>query len=124
MCVATKNGLYFINEHGKLVNYLNTTNGLYDNIYTICLLIKLIIFGQGLVMACVVSKYHRLTYFNRSYELHGKVTSIIRHANHMYIGTESGLYKLINSHSKVSNFQGILIILFNAINWFLTIHQF
>jgi len=109
LCVATKkNGLYFINEHGKLVNYLNTTNGLYDNTIHDLFIDKANNLWAGFSNGvCRIEIPSAFTYFNRSYELHGKVTSIIRHGTHMYIGTESGLYKLIKGQSKVSNFQGI-----------------
>lgn len=109
LCVATKkNGLYFINELGKLVNYLNTDNGLYDNTIYDLFVDKAnnlwAGFGNGV---CRIEIPSAFTYFNRSYELHGKVTSIIRHKNYMYVGTESGIYKLIKGESQASNFQRI-----------------
>lgn len=109
LCVGTKkNGLYFINESGKLINYLNTDNGLYDNTINDLFLDRAnnlwVGFSNGV---CRIETPSAFTYFNRSYELHGKVTSVLRHNNSMYIGTESGLYKLIKDKSKVSTFQAI-----------------
>ncbi|HON51593.1 MAG TPA: adenylate/guanylate cyclase domain-containing protein [Bacteroidales bacterium] len=109
LCVATKkNGIYFINENGKLVNYLNTDNGLYDNsIYDLFVDKANNLWAGFSNGVCRIEIPSAFTYFNRSYELHGKVTSIIRHNKYMYIGTESGLYKLVKGESKVSTFQKI-----------------
>ena len=101
LCVATKkNGMYFINEQGKLVNYLNTETGLNDN-YIYDLFVDRANnlwagFSNGI---CRIEIPTAFTYFSKNQGLYGKVNSIIRYKNYIYIGTETGVYKLIKGES-------------------------
>ena len=109
LCIATKkNGLYFINEQGKLVNYLNTETGLYDNaIYDLFVDRANNLWAGFSNGICRIEIPSAFTYFNRNNSLQGKVTAILRHKNYMYIGTETGLYILKKDALASQEFQKI-----------------
>jgi len=111
LCIATKkNGLYFINEQGKLVNYLNTETGLYDNaIYDLFVDRANNLWAGFSNGICRIEIPSAFTYFNRSHGLHGKVTAILRHKNFMYIGTETGIYMLMKDAVSTQNFKKLFL---------------
>lgn len=108
LCVATKkNGLYFINENGKLVNYLNSENGLNDNnIYDLFIDRANNLWAGFSNGICRIEIPSAFTYYTKNQGLYGKVNSITRYKNYMYVATETGVYKIIKGESN-ANFKKI-----------------
>lgn len=102
------NGLYFIDEHGQIINYLNVETGLFDNTIHDLFIDKThnlwVGFSNGIARVEVPSAF---TYFSMQQGLPGSVNSIVRHNGSMYFGTQKGVYKLVKTHSNAGMFEKI-----------------
>lgn len=90
-----KGGIYFFNNRGAILHYLDRNSGLYDD-----KIFKLYVdndnnlwaaLSNGLSIVEVPSAY---SYYNTTLGLRGKVNSILRHNGVIYTATSNGIYTL------------------------------
>ena len=102
------NGLYFIGSNGELLNYLSVETGLRDNTIHDLFVDRAnnlwLGFNSGIARIEVPSAF---TYFSAQQGLLGNVHAVVRHNNHMYFGTESGIFKLVRTRTSMQTFQKI-----------------
>jgi diguanylate cyclase (GGDEF)-like protein len=96
LAVATlKDGVYFLDEEGRLLGHLDHTNGLASDI--VLGLYQDRERGLWLATNAGVSRVDLaspVTHFGEATGLYGAVLSIIRHAGTLYVGTDGGVFRL------------------------------
>jgi len=109
LCVGTKqNGLYFIDNNGALVDFLNKESGLYDNAINALFIDKAnhlwVAFSNGIGRVEFPSAF---TYYNASQGMTGKVQTIVRHKGDLFVGTDKGIFELIKTNKNLNVFENI-----------------
>jgi adenylate cyclase len=105
-----KGGIFFFDVNGNKIHFLNKNTGLHDDrIYSLFIDSKdnlWATFSNGLAKIEIPSAF---SYFDNNLGLRGKVNSILKHNDILYVATSNGLYFLNeNTNNDINKNKGFL----------------